>query len=232
MRKRDNAASRLWRPIWCVIKCTLVAGFVGAILLCANSFRSGVLAGRKSATGSAIIVAASRGEMLLEYTSGLERPSMDTIPLGFFAKRIGMLPLSEAWQGRLAMFTPEDELGSGRIGFPPRFPFRTRFARWGLIWQTSWISTVPTWYHPPDAMVDSQTVIIPLWMIVAVFAFPSTGLLWRRLARLRYPPEGHCPGCGYDLKASPLRCPECGRPATVTAGGKAPSSARGEPTRN
>jgi hypothetical protein len=53
-------------------------------------------------------------------------------------------------------------------------------------------------------------VVIPLWFICLLWAAVSA-LAWfgwrRRLVRSR---KGHCRHCGYDLRASPGRCPECG----------------------
>jgi hypothetical protein len=59
-------------------------------------------------------------------------------------------------------------------------------------------------------------LFFPLWLPAILFAItPSYWLLGprRRLKRRRR--LGLCLGCGYDLRASPERCPECG--VAVTA---------------
>ena len=51
--------------------------------------------------------------------------------------------------------------------------------------------------------------VIPLWFVIATAATCPAISLQRLLRRRRHHP-GHCPTCGYDLRATPDRCPECG----------------------
>jgi hypothetical protein len=57
-------------------------------------------------------------------------------------------------------------------------------------------------------------VNIPHWFLAAVSLFFAAWTVRIARRRRRFPP-GHCARCGYDLRASPERCPECGAtPAT------------------
>jgi hypothetical protein len=49
----------------------------------------------------------------------------------------------------------------------------------------------------------------PYWFAVLCLGFLPLARLFHR-HRLRKVPVGHCPTCGYDLRATPDRCPECG----------------------
>jgi hypothetical protein len=61
---------------------------------------------------------------------------------------------------------------------------------------------------------------LPLWLpVIIASALPVMRVrAYRRSRRQRWRNEGKCGACGYDLRATPGRCPECG---TVPKGAKA-----------
>jgi hypothetical protein len=60
---------------------------------------------------------------------------------------------------------------------------------------------------------SSTKVIVPMPAVVVVLALPAGAwcMVLVRRRRARRLVAGRCLGCGYDLRASPQRCPECGR---------------------
>ena len=55
--------------------------------------------------------------------------------------------------------------------------------------------------------------IVPYWLLATVFAPPAAaGVVgaWRAIRARRHRAPGLCMRCGYDLRGTPQRCPECG----------------------
>ena len=75
----------------------------------------------------------------------------------------------------------------------------------GCLMDTSAVSGMPLYVY------SGYRLVLPMWFILAsAAALPGTRLgLWIRQARRRSP-RGLCRQCGYDLRATPTRCPECG----------------------
>jgi len=89
-------------------------------------------------------------------------------------------------------------------------PFREKGRHW---WNDLGLSGGPN--SPYNATVVAYTV--PFWLPFLATAVPAA-LTVGRFLRKRKLKEGHCRKCGYDLRATTDRCPECGTP--VPAGHK------------
>lgn len=63
----------------------------------------------------------------------------------------------------------------------------------------------------PQQHAAYRQLMLPYWLLVTLWLVLP--LLWLRTNRrsVRWARKGRCPGCGYDLCATPDRCPECGR---------------------
>jgi hypothetical protein len=57
---------------------------------------------------------------------------------------------------------------------------------------------------------NNEILSLPMWLLAIAFGILPTAYFVRWIRRIRQFPPGHCLQCGYDLRATPNRCPECG----------------------
>ena len=62
-------------------------------------------------------------------------------------------------------------------------------------------------------------VTAPYWLIAGSAAIPAVLQVLRLRRTRRQRQRGLCPSCGYDLRATPGRCPECGMAGSVSTSG-------------
>ena len=70
----------------------------------------------------------------------------------------------------------------------------------------------PHWEFAGIVFENGPTIMLflPIWLLTAGALAPGLFVAWRIWARRWRRRRGHCAKCGYDLRASSDRCPECG----------------------
>ncbi len=96
-----------------------------------------------------------------------------------------------------------DQFEGSRQYYIPPFTPDTDFD-WGRLRYVSWDNSRRSW---PSI---TRVLTVPSWaMLLMLLALPGAVAISSYRQKKRIKP-GYCKTCGYDLRATPDRCPECG----------------------
>jgi hypothetical protein len=101
---------------------------------------------------------------------------------------------------------------AGKVGIDAGFvqdpSTRRHWHAMGFRWFVSDGAEVATGPGSTTTYFPRRAVGVPHWALGLAFAVAPAWWFRRHVGR---PMPGCCPACGYDLRATPERCPECGR---------------------
>jgi hypothetical protein len=94
----------------------------------------------------------------------------------------------------------------------------------GIRWESNTYPAGPPIFMRPGNGTATE-IAVSLWLILGVATVLPAGCLNHRLRTRDRRRQGRCLTCGYDLRASTDRCPECGTAikSDVAPGGHAPA---------
>jgi len=103
------------------------------------------------------------------------------------------------------------------IGAEPAYPAQQSVA--------PWITRAPTvlqklgFFSTRTGITDGRdnerwrSLTVPYWSLFSLAHLPCVPMILFAFRSRRSRNQGRCAFCGYDLRATPNRCPECGNPA-------------------
>ena len=102
---------------------------------------------------------------------------------------------------------------SGQIGFEYRNGTSMVYLFWIVLNEDGRDSALRRMGFGRLLTPSNSTLVLPHWFAASLLAVLPLWRSWRALASRRRrvrSGRGFCANCGYDLRATPERCPECG----------------------
>jgi len=214
-----------WRNAKTILVC---AAFAAASVAWPLSYAGRATVACRSLPETVFTLSASHGEILLAFDRGARHGplSVTSLPTSMSCS-IGRGRFADS---RLKSLDPwerdEDERPRSLrdLGLPDREKFITTLWIGGFAQQIGWRGQRGTAPSTRGA-VDYEVFLIPLWFLQLLASIPLMLFLLGRRARYRRRMQGRCTECGYDMRATPDHCPECG--CCKHGGGKGDTEEKG-----